>query len=186
MACRRDSASASRSPRFWVAKACISSTTTRFSPSNSVRLSSKLRSRERLSGVVSRILGGLARWRRLRSDGVSPLRVSIVRSRPISSTGVNRLRCTSCANAFSGEIYSVCSPCGRSPSPMREGQKAANVGRNPASVLPAPVSATSMACFPASEAPSISAWCCRTRQSRPVNHSVISGGMAEAVTIFKR
>ena len=103
IACSRASASASRSPRFCVAKAWISSTTTRFSPANNAKLSGKLSSSERLSGVVSRMLGGRARWRFLRSDGVSPLRVSMRMSRPISSTGVTRLRCTSCASAFNGE-----------------------------------------------------------------------------------
>ena len=40
----------------------------------------------------------------------------------------------------------------------REGVKSASVGRKPASVLPAPVSATSSACRPASLAASIAAW----------------------------
>ena len=55
------------------------------------------------SGVVSRMCGGRLTWRFLRSAGVSPLRVSILSGRPISSTGASRLRWTSCASALSGE-----------------------------------------------------------------------------------
>ena len=43
-----------------------------------------------------------SRWRFLRSDGVSPLRVSTRIGSPISSIGAMRLRWTSCASAFSG------------------------------------------------------------------------------------
>ena len=86
-----------------------------------------------------------ARCLALRSEGVSPLRVSMRIASPMSSTGVSRLRCTSCASAFKGETYSVCRPSGAGAPDNREGQNAARVGRNPASVLPAPVSATSRA-----------------------------------------
>ncbi len=51
---------------------------------------------------AARAAGG-PRWRFLRSLGVSPLRVSILSGRPISSTGVRRFRWTSCASALSGE-----------------------------------------------------------------------------------
>ena len=49
------------------------------------------------------ICGGFIRCRVLRSDGVSPVRVSTRIGRPISSTGPMRLRWTSTASAFSGE-----------------------------------------------------------------------------------
>ena len=67
-------------------------------------LSSWLRSKESDSGVVSNICGGLTRCRALRSDGVSPVRASTRMGRPISSTGVSRLRRTSVASALSGEM----------------------------------------------------------------------------------
>ena len=53
--------------------------------------------------MVSRICGGRTRWRALRSDGVSPVRVSTRIGRPISAIGPSRLRWTSTARAFSGE-----------------------------------------------------------------------------------
>ena len=55
------------------------------------------------SGVVRRMSGGLSfcRWRLWR--GVSPVRVSILTARPISSTGAWRFRAMSTASAFSGE-----------------------------------------------------------------------------------
>jgi hypothetical protein len=60
-----------------------------------IALSSWLSSRLSDSGVVSSMCGGRTRWRVLRSEGVSPVRVSTRMSRPISSIGVKRLRCTS-------------------------------------------------------------------------------------------
>ena len=103
IACSRASDSASRSPRLPLAKAWTSSTTTRFSPAKSCALSGYDSSSDNDSGVVSRTCGGRARCRALRSDGVSPLRVSTRIARPISAIGAIRLRCTSCASAFSGE-----------------------------------------------------------------------------------
>ncbi|GGZ86935.1 hypothetical protein GCM10011617_01970 [Novosphingobium arvoryzae] len=70
----------------------------------------------------------------------------------------------------------MCSPSGGAAWESRSGVKAASVGRNPASVLPAPVSATSNACRPASAAASISSWCRRTRQPRAVNQSASEAG----------
>ena len=46
----------------------------------------------RLSGVVSRMCGGVARWRTRRLVGVSPVRASMVTGRRISCTGRVRLR----------------------------------------------------------------------------------------------
>ena len=74
--CSRASDSESRSPRLPVAKAWTSSTTTVERPANRVKLSSWLSSRLSDSGVVSRICGGRTRCRALRSEGVSPVRVS--------------------------------------------------------------------------------------------------------------
>ena len=59
---------------------------------NRRELSSWLSSRLSDSGVVSSICGGRARCRALRSDGVSPVRVSTRMSSPISAIGVSRLR----------------------------------------------------------------------------------------------
>jgi len=56
----------------------------------------------RLSGVVSRISGGISRWRARRFAGVSPVRVSMRMGRSISSTGCVRLRAMSVASALSG------------------------------------------------------------------------------------
>ena len=56
------------------------------------------------SGVVSNISGGEARWRWRLEGEVSPVRVSMRRSSPISATGPVRLRATSTESAFSGEI----------------------------------------------------------------------------------
>jgi hypothetical protein len=100
----RASESDSKSPRFELAKAWTSSMITRFSPANISRLSSWLSSSDSDSGVVSKICGGRTRCRALRSDGVSPVRVSMRIGSPISSTGINRLRRTSTARAFSGEM----------------------------------------------------------------------------------
>ena len=56
----------------------------------------------RLSGVVSRMCGGVALWRARRLAGVSPVRASMVTGRPMSWTGRVRLRAMSVASAFSG------------------------------------------------------------------------------------
>ena len=56
------------------------------------------------SGVVSRMSGGFTRWRALRASPVSPVRLSATIFRPISRIGVSRLRSTSTARAFSGEM----------------------------------------------------------------------------------
>jgi hypothetical protein len=55
------------------------------------------------SGVVSRMSGGLSRWRWRREAGVSPVRVSSEIGSPISATGSARLRAISTASALSGE-----------------------------------------------------------------------------------
>jgi hypothetical protein len=102
--CSRASDSDSRSPRFELAKAWTSSMITRFSPANMSKLSSWLSSSDSDSGVVSNICGGRTRCRALRSDGVSPVRVSMRMGSPISSTGINRLRRTSTARALRGEM----------------------------------------------------------------------------------
>ena len=77
---------------------------TRPRPANIAKLSSWLKSSESDSGVVSKICGGRARCRVFFSDDVSPVRVSTRIGRPISSTGIRRLRRTSTASAFSGEM----------------------------------------------------------------------------------
>ena len=55
-------------------------------------------------GRGQQVCGGRTRCRALRSDGVSPVRVSTRIGRPISATGVSKLRCTSTARALSGEM----------------------------------------------------------------------------------
>ena len=148
--CNRASDRLSRSPRLPLAKAWTSSTMTRFSVANMCMLSSWLSSSDSDSGVVNKICGGLTRCRALRSDGVSPVRASTRIGKLISSMGINRLRRTSVANAFRGEIYSVCRPS------VGLAIKSWRLGKNPASVLPAPVAATSRACRPSRAASSIS------------------------------
>ena len=56
------------------------------------------------SGVVSSMSGGASFWRWRLWVGVSPVRVSTVTGRPISSTGLPRLRSMSTASALSGEM----------------------------------------------------------------------------------
>ena len=99
----RAAARASRSPRFVVAKAWISSTISVSTVSSMRSASGQVSSRLRLSGVVSRMSGGFSRWRRLASELVSPVRVSTLSGRPASRMGTIRLRSTSAANAFNGE-----------------------------------------------------------------------------------
>ena len=89
-----------------------------------------------------------ARWRFLRSDGVSPLRVSTRIGSPISSTGVRGCAARRAPAPSAARRRACAAPRAAASSPKRDGQKAASVGRNPASVLPAPVSATSSACCP--------------------------------------
>ena len=92
------------------------------------------------------MFGGVAFCRARRLAGVSPVRVSILTDRPISSTGASRLRAMSVASALSGLTYSVCSPArGLAASAIR-------LGRKPDSVLPPPVGAISSALCPASAA----------------------------------
>ncbi len=93
---------ASWSPRFVPARACTSSTTAQLTPPNSSGASGKESMRARLSGVVSRMLGGASRWRRRRLAGVSPVRVSTVTGRFMSATGARRLRAMSVASALRG------------------------------------------------------------------------------------
>ena len=78
-------ASASWSPRLVPASACTSSITIAVeSPANCAGASGSESSTARLSGVVSRMLGGVSRWRRRRSAEVSPVRVSMVMSSDMS------------------------------------------------------------------------------------------------------
>ena len=60
------------------------------------------------------------RCRALRSEGVSPVRVSTRIDRPISSRGVTRLRWISTASAFSGR----CRACGDRHEGARSGRRA--------------------------------------------------------------
>jgi hypothetical protein len=79
--------SESRSPRLPVAKAWTSSITIVESVSNRCMLSGWLSRRLSDSGVVSSMCGGRTRWRALRSDGVSPVRVSTRSSAPSPRSG---------------------------------------------------------------------------------------------------
>ena len=56
------------------------------------------------SGVVSSMSGGDEFLALALVRGVSPVRVSMVSGRPISPTGLPRLRSMSTASAFSGEM----------------------------------------------------------------------------------
>ena len=85
------------------------------------------------SGVVSKILGGAVRCRLRLDCGVSPVRVSMVISSPISSIGLSRFRAISTASALSGDKYSVCSPS------KGDWAKSIRPGKKPDRVLPAPV-----------------------------------------------
>lgn len=123
------------------------------------------------SGVVRRMSGGLSFWRCRLWIGVSPLRVSIVTPRPISSTGAVRFRWISTASALSGEMYSVWTPRCGSPG-LRFGRfaRSTRLGRNPASVLPAPVGAISSAECPPMDFSRRRLWWSRNCQPRPENH----------------
>ena len=79
-----------------------------------VSRAAEVSSRNRDSGVVTSTCGGLARWRRRSSGGVSPVRIPTVTSaasvpraaasRAIPARGARRLRSTSTASALSGEM----------------------------------------------------------------------------------
>jgi hypothetical protein len=71
---------------------------------NSSALSTWLRSSVNCSGVVIRMSGGERRCRARRATDVSPVRVSVRMGSCISAIGAMRLRATSTARAFSGEI----------------------------------------------------------------------------------
>ena len=130
---------ASRSPRLVEARAWSSSRMIVSRPANNSLASGWLNSSAICSGVVIKISGGAWRWRARRATDVSPVRVSVRIGSCISEMGAVRLRATSTASAFSGEIYSVCKRWDR----LRRGPSArlTRLGRNPASVLPAPVGA---------------------------------------------
>ena len=57
------------------------------------------------------------------------------------------------------------------------------VGRKPASVLPAPVAATSSALRPRRASSSISSWCRRGRQPLASNQSLTTGGSARSAVV---
>ena len=79
----RATPSASWSPRLVPASAWTSSITMQARRPKKAGASGSESSTARLSGVVSRICGGVARWRARRLAGVSPVRVSMVMGRPI-------------------------------------------------------------------------------------------------------
>ena len=65
----------------------------------------------------------------------------------------------------------------RPPLPLPSASST-RVGRKPASVLPAPVGATSRAERPTCAAASSASWCGRGAQPRAANHSAKAGGKA--------
>ena len=99
-------------PRLLPATAWISSMIT-VSTVARVSRAAEVRSRNSDSGVVTRMCGGRARWRRRSSGGVSPVRIPTVTSgvgtpidaasRAIPASGARKLRSTSTARALSGE-----------------------------------------------------------------------------------
>ena len=95
---------ARRSPRFDGAMAWISSMMTHLRSAKKLAAWSDAISRASCSGVVSRISGGVLRWRWRTWVAVSPVRVSMRMGKAISETGVIRLRCTSAARALRGEM----------------------------------------------------------------------------------
>jgi len=90
-------------PRLLDARACNSSRITILSEPNNSAAPLCDNMSAICSGVVSRISGGDMRWRARRDGGVSPVRVSSLMGKPISSIGVARLRAISTASALSGE-----------------------------------------------------------------------------------
>jgi len=100
----RASASDSRWPRLEVTSECSSSSTTYFRSRKKRSASLLASSSDTCSGVVRRRSGGLTFWRWRFACGVSPVRVSIKIGRPISVTGLVRLRSISTASALSGEM----------------------------------------------------------------------------------
>ena len=159
----RATPSANWSPRLVPASAWTSSSTTHSKPANILPASGSDSSTARLSGVVSRMFGGSARWRARRFVGVSPVRVSMLIGSLMSSTGRSRLRAMSVARAFSGLTYSVCRP-GRGPrreidqGGKEAGQRLAAAGRS-----------DQQHAFPARAASSMASWCGRTVQSCRAN-----------------
>ena len=98
------------------------------------------------------MFGGVVRWRFRLDCGVSPVRVSMRISSPISVTGASRFRAISTARAFSGDRYSVCNPV------QGAAVKSIRLGRKPDRVLPAPVGATSNTGWPAAVFSIIACW----------------------------
>src|SRR5699024_11403110 len=119
------------------------------------------------SGVVIRMSGGLVANVRRSAVGVSPVRTPTCTSRtvvpasaaarPTPTSGERRLRCTSAASAFSGEMYSTRQRRDRSAGsgPV---SRWSNAHRNAASVLPDPVGATTRVCSPEEIACHAPAW----------------------------
>src|SRR5262245_24812878 len=146
---RRSRLSARCAPRLVATSEWTSSTIT-VSTAASASRAWDVSSRNRDSGVVMRMSGGVRAKRRRSSAGVSPVRIATEISgsgapapaaaarRPAS--GERRLRSMSAASALSGETYST-----RRRSRAGTGGAAASrsiADRNAASVLPEPVGAT--------------------------------------------
>ena len=102
--CNRASARFSRSPRLFPCSAWISSRITADRSLKYARDPGHAQNRASCSGVVIRMSGGNSRWRSRLDTLVSPVRASTLTRRPISAIGSSRLRCTSTASAFSGEM----------------------------------------------------------------------------------
>ncbi len=109
---RRARQSSVCTPRFDAISSCHSSTTTSSRWSNRVAASSRVRRRERLSGVVTSAVGKRSRCRARTRAGVSPVRDSTLQGSPRSSTGARSAASVSPASARSGVSHSTLSGAG--------------------------------------------------------------------------
>ena len=150
----------SRSPRFDVTSACSSSRITRLSEPNRYGASAEASSSASCSGVVSRMSGGSRRWRWRFEAGVSPVRVSMRIGRPSRRPAFEVARDVDRERLERRDVERVQPACGGCRGRWRRAScrrgfaalRAAQfhqLGRNPASVLPAPVGAISSAERPA-------------------------------------
>ncbi len=152
----RSRESARCAPRLVPATACTSSTITVSTPrSDSRACDVKIKNND--SGVVIKMSGGLVVSRRRSSAGVSPERTatsmlgtgtpSRVAACRMPTSGERKLRSTSTASAFNGEMYNTRHRAVLSDGAGVEAMRS-SAHKKAASVLPEPVGATTSVCSP--------------------------------------
>jgi len=136
----RANASSTCTPRFVDMSSCHSSTTTAWSFAKRSRQSARDSMSDRLSGVVTRIVGSSRACRERSALDVSPVRAPTVQCGCSACAARASASVVSCASARSGVIHSSVSDAGRSAVPAGP---SASGPISAASVLPMPVGAYS-------------------------------------------